>query len=313
MTALPGTWVARDAGGNGTTPRASRLAQAGLLAKNSDGSVRVGVLADGQGPVVTGTAGMSYSVRKHVAVTKMSEVNGPVLVPNDGPVSVSTTPAPGSNSRIDVVYVLQRHVTGDGGSESTNAPVIGVVQGGAASVPSAPSIPTGATELGRATVTSGTTATSALTITPGRWTAPTGSAIPVADGTERDSITPYEGLRVYRLDKHRVETYLGSTGWDQVDPTALTPFGAGWSNVAEGCAYGRDGKMGFLYIAAQKATFAAGEGIVAVPSSQLPARVARIVGQFNGAIRTATLNTDGTVTADVGSGGIVGHIAYQIA
>lgn len=170
MAVQPGLFVARAPGGNGTTPTGARQALAGLLAKNADGTVRTGVLADGLGPVVTGTAGMSYTVRKHVAVTKASEANGPVLVPNDGAVTVSTTPSPGSNSRIDVVYVLQRLVTGDGGSESTNAPIIDVAQGSVSATPSKPSIPTGATELGSFVVTSGATATSALAYTPGRFT-----------------------------------------------------------------------------------------------------------------------------------------------
>lgn len=185
MPVSPGLFVARDAGGNGTTPKGARQALAGLLAKNSDGTVRTGVLIDGLGPVVTGAAGMSYNVRKLVAVTKASEINGPVLVPNDGTVSVSTDPAPGANSRIDVIYVLQRLVTGDGGSESTNAPVIGVAVGAASSVPSKPGIPTGATELGSFVVTAGATATSGLTFTPGQWTA--------ANGVDTSLLAGYAG------------------------------------------------------------------------------------------------------------------------
>jgi hypothetical protein len=167
MTALTGKYVARDSAGNGTTARGARLADAGLLAKNSDGTVRVGVLLDGQGAVVTGAAGMSYSVRKHVAVTKASEANGPVLVPNDGVVSVTTDPAPGSNSRWDVIYSLQPLVSGDGGSSTSVAPIIDVAKGTASATPSVPSIPTGALELARVPVPSGTTATSGLTFTQG--------------------------------------------------------------------------------------------------------------------------------------------------
>lgn len=174
VAAQAGLFVARDAGGNGTTAKGARLALAGLLAKNSDGTVKVGVLADGQGPVVTGAAGMSYNVRKHVAVTKASEANGPVLVPNDGTVSVTTDPAPGSNSRIDVIYVLQPLVTGDGGSSSSVAPIIDVAKGAVAASPSVPAIPSGALELARVTVPSGTTATSGLTFTQGPFTYPGG-------------------------------------------------------------------------------------------------------------------------------------------
>lgn len=173
MTALPGLHVARDAGGNGTTPKAARLALGALLAKDGPGplDVKKGVIADGGGPVVTGTAGMAYSVRAFGgAVGLASAVNGPTITPNDAAVSVATDPAPGSNSRIDVIYIWQKLVTGDGGSESTNAPVIAVAKGATNAFPTAPSIPTGAVELGRATVTAGATATSALSITQGATT-----------------------------------------------------------------------------------------------------------------------------------------------
>lgn len=204
MTVQAGLFVARDAGGNGTTPKGARTALAGLLAKNADGTVRTGVLMDGLGPVVTGAAGMSYSIRKHVAVTKATEANGPVLVPNDGVVSVSTTAAPGSNSRIDIIYVWQRLVTGDGGSETTNAPVIGVVQGSASASPVAPAPPTGALELARVTVPAGTVATSGLTFTQGAFTAATStvqsgvtSAVHTAGGVQPVPIVfpvPFPGI-----------------------------------------------------------------------------------------------------------------------
>lgn len=183
MTAQAGLFVARDAGGNGTTAKAARLALGGLLAKDGTGplNVRKGVLADGQGAVVTGAAGMTYNVRPFVAVTMATAINGPVLVPNDATVSVTTDPAPGSNSRIDVIYVWQRLVSGDGGSETTNAPIIDVAKGNASATPSAPAIPTGALELARVTVPSGTTATSALTFTQGPTTSvnPNVAGVPV--------------------------------------------------------------------------------------------------------------------------------------
>jgi hypothetical protein len=170
MAGQPGLFVRQLANGSGTTPQGARQALAGLLAKNADGTVKTGVIADGQGAVVSGAAGMSYSIRKHVAVTKASEINGPTLVPNDGPVTVTTDPAPGSNSRIDIIYVLQRLVSGDGGSETTNQPLYDVAKGAVSATPVAPSLPTGALELARTTVTAGTTATSALTFTQGQLT-----------------------------------------------------------------------------------------------------------------------------------------------
>lgn len=228
MTHHTGSWVARDSGGNGTTAQGSRLAQAGLLAKNADGTVRTGVLADGLGPVVTGAAGMSYSIRAHVAVTKMSDANGPTLVPNDSAVSVSTDPAPGSNSRIDVIWVRQRHVTGDGGSESSVAPEFGVAKGASNASPSAPPLPTGAVELARATVTAGTTATSGLTFTQGRWTVANGAPVPVHNLVERDAMTGYAGLRVMRLDNMGLIEKHNGTGWrpegQAVDSSGGSPY-----------------------------------------------------------------------------------------
>lgn len=182
MTAHVGLFVQQLADGSGATAKDARNAIAGLLAKNADGTVRVGVLADSQGPVVTGAAGMTYNIRKHVAVTKMSEANGPTLVPNDGSVSVTTDPAPGSNSRIDVIYVQQRHLAVDGGSDTVNTPIFGVAKGTASATPVVPVIPTGALELARATVTAGTTATSGLTITQGQWTTVAGATLPNSAG-----------------------------------------------------------------------------------------------------------------------------------
>lgn len=181
MAAQTGLFVHQLPDGSGTTSRGARLALAGLLAKNTDGTVKTGVLADGLGPVVTGTAGMSYSIRKHVAVTKASEVNGPTLVPNDGAVTVPTDPAPGTNSRIDIIYVLQRLISGDGGSETTNQPLYAVAKGVTSATPVAPPLPAGALELARTTVTVGTTATSGLTFTYGTWTTTSGGKLPLAD------------------------------------------------------------------------------------------------------------------------------------
>lgn len=180
MTAQTGLFVQQLADGSGTTAKGARQALAGLLAKNTDGTVKVGVLADGLGAVVTGAAGMSYSIRKHVAVTKVSEANGPTLVANDGTVSVATDPAPGSNSRIDTIWVQQRHLAVDGGADTVNTPLFGVAKGAAAASPSAPTIPTGALELARVTVPSGTTATSGLTFTQGAQTSANGGRIVTA-------------------------------------------------------------------------------------------------------------------------------------
>lgn len=227
MTAQTGLYVQNLADGSGATARGSRLAMGGLLAKNTDGTVKVGVLADGQGPVVTGTSGMSYNIRTHVAVTKMSDANGATLVPNYGTVNVATDPAPGSNSRIDIIYVLQRHLTVDGGSDVVNTPIFGVAKGNAASSPQPPSIPTGALELARVPVTVNTTATSGLTFTQG--------AITTANaGSQHQFLGKRWGVD-YDASKHAVKTLTWQTA-PSTDTNGIAPVVANLSTYFTGVA-----------------------------------------------------------------------------
>lgn len=185
MAGLRGLFVQRDGSNNGTTPKGARLALAGLLARSTSGTVQPGVLVDGMGPVVSGTGAMSYSVRACTIVTKSSDANGPVVSSNDAAVSVATTDAPGSNSRIDAVYAMQDLVSADGGSGTSNDFTFGVVQGTVAAVPTAPAIPSGATRLANVTVTAGVTTTSGLTFSEptGLWTTANGGIVPTARGS----------------------------------------------------------------------------------------------------------------------------------
>jgi hypothetical protein len=218
MTAQNGTWVSRDGSDNGTTPKSARLAMGGLLAKNgaSGLDVRKGVLWDGAGNVVAGTAAMSYTIRSCNTVVMPSATQGPVVVPNDASVTVTTTAAPGSNSRIDIIWVRQHLVAADGGADTDVIGEFGVAQGTAAASPSAPAIPTGAVELARATVTTGATATNTLTISQTHlWTVADGAPIPVRNDTERDALTEFDGMLVNHLGSDQLQRYDGST-WQSV-------------------------------------------------------------------------------------------------
>ena len=210
MAALTGNFVAQTGTGFGTAPKAARLANGGLLAH--DGStplgVRKGVLVDGGVPVVSGTASMTYSVRAFVAVTMATSTNGPTVVPNDATVIVATTVAPGTNSRIDVIWVRQQLLSGDGGSETDNLAEIGVTQGTAGATPAVPAIPTGALSLATVNVPTGTTATSGLTFTESHpWTVANGAPIPVRNDTERAALTAFDGLIVNNLTAKRLQKY----------------------------------------------------------------------------------------------------------
>lgn len=118
-----------------------------------------GVLPGGASPLVQGTDGFAYQVNRAGWVTSRGAGDGVHLWGNDGPLNVATDPAPAAGlSRIDVIYALHPSDSenGDGSSE----PVVAVAVGTPASSPVAPSIPVGALELARNTMTSSATSTS---------------------------------------------------------------------------------------------------------------------------------------------------------
>lgn len=187
MAITRGLGVTGDGAGV-VTPLDHKLAQAGLVTKRGAGSnlVRSGVFFDTTVNLVTGRANMAYDVAAFTAVLSRGAAAGAVLLSNDGTVTVSTTPAPGSNSRIDIVYAWQREFSLDGVDSN---PVIGVVQGTAAAVPVAPSLAAfpGAIELARITVPAGITATTSATITQtSRFTAAAGGVLYFRNNAERD-------------------------------------------------------------------------------------------------------------------------------
>lgn len=217
MTAQPGLGIT----GNGvgvTTPIAHRLAQSGLVAKagGTPNLVRAGVFYDGTVNIVTGTAGMSYDVAPFTAALTRGAGQGTVLLANDGTVNVPTTAAPGSNSRIDIVYVWQRDFAIDG---TDSNPVIGVVQGSPAATPAAPSLAAfpGALELARITVPAGLTATnSGATITQtAPFTAAAGAPIIVRNAAALPAAA-VEGARARALDTDLNYEWNGSV-WAPVD------------------------------------------------------------------------------------------------
>lgn len=202
--------------GNGAgvvTPTAHKLAHLGLVSKTGAGTntVRPGLFYDGVTTIVSGTANMSYDVVAFTAVSSRGGTAGAVFFANDGVVNVVTTAAPGTDSRIDVVYAWQREFSLDGG---TTGPVIGVVQGAVA--PSPPPVPSlsafpGAIELARITVPAGVTATnSGATITQtAPFTALNGAPIPVRNVAGLPTVA-VAGSRARTIDTGVVYEWSGS-------------------------------------------------------------------------------------------------------
>lgn len=187
-------------GPGGTPVSAWRRIQSGMVVTSATGTPRTGVLASASSSIVTGTAdlAMTYQIGPFVAATSRDGV-GVEFVGNDATETVSTIAAPGSNSRIDVIWVRCRFPSLTDAGQTT--PLFGVTQGVANASPSKPSIPAGALELATAVVTSSdlTTQTTVITQTfP--WTAMAGGVVPLRSAAEQSAWAPGDGSYAHRLD-----------------------------------------------------------------------------------------------------------------
>lgn len=206
------------------TPLDHKLSLAGEVVKIGLNTIRTGLFWGGTATIVSGTAGMSYSVAAYECAMQRSAAAGATFGGNDGTLSVATTAAPGSNSRIDIIYHWPREYSLDGVDSN---PVIGVIQGTAAAVPTAPSLAAfpGAIELGRATVGAGITATTSATITQTAvFTAMAGGVIPFRTSTERDAATVLESQLGWLIDTDRFQVYTGAA-WVNVSGRQVVTSG----------------------------------------------------------------------------------------
>ncbi|QIK83116.1 hypothetical protein [Sanguibacter sp. HDW7] len=153
MTFFRGLFVRKDAT-RGTSPVEARKSLAGLFLPAGAVGARAGVLS---GLAVSGTGSWAYSVSAGYVVLSRSAADGAVLAGNDAAATVTTSPAPASGSRIDLVWV--KHSDVDAG-DPTSEIALGVTEGTAAASPVAPTLPTGVFELARVTVAAGATSTS---------------------------------------------------------------------------------------------------------------------------------------------------------
>lgn len=233
MTLYRSMGAALEDDNSGTEPVDVRKDLGGLF-------VRPGVLPGGVTPLVTGSAGWQYTVKRAAWVTSRGTSDGMHLWGNDGDILVGSsgvggtvTAAPGAGlSRIDIIYAL--HPSNGENSDATSEPTVAVAVGTPGSPGLAPSLPVGALELGRNTMTSTatTTASSGNTIAQtAPYAAPAGGVIPVRNATERDALTAFataEGpITVDRLDLGILERSTGS-GWQSLTGvvTGLTSVGA---------------------------------------------------------------------------------------
>lgn len=206
------------------TPADHKAAQSGLIAKTSLNAVRAGLFWGGTANIITAKPNMSYDVAPFTAALSRGATFGTVLMSNDGTLNIATTAAPGSNSRIDIIYVWAREYSLDGVDSN---PVIGVIQGTAAASPTAPSLAAfpGAIELGRATVAAGITATTSATLTQtAPFTCVDGGRIPFRNTTERGLGTYVEGQLGWLIDTNTLQVFNGST-WDDAASVGVVTSG----------------------------------------------------------------------------------------
>lgn len=199
----------------GTTPTEARLALAGLVAENSPGVPRSGLLFQSAANVVSGTTGMDYDVAPCYPVVSRAASDGVYVFSLTGTTTVSTTVAPATGSRWDLVFVKQNDTTK---GDPDNLPIVGVVQGVASSTPTKPygSVPEGALVLAEVSVAAGATSTSSsgVTITQvWRHTSMRGAPVPVRNKTERGELSAYVGAEVVRLDVGGMTQTFNGSKW----------------------------------------------------------------------------------------------------
>jgi hypothetical protein len=205
-----------------------RLINAGEVCKSAAGVPRLGILPAHQNALVTGTSGMSYAIAAFNAITSRTG-SGVEKLANDASATVSTTTAPASNSRIDVIWVRAQFVAS---ADANNLVVLGVTQGTAAGSPTKPSIPAGALELATAVISSSTTRTdTGVTITQTfPYTAMAGGVVLLRSQTEQDAWVPADGAIAYRLDLD-VFAYRENGAWSFEEIGTFT-FGSLYTNSA---------------------------------------------------------------------------------
>lgn len=176
----------------------SRLTLAGLVAHDASGVPRTGVVFDSDARIVEPRPTMQYLVRAFRAVTSRTGA-GVELLANDGSVTLATTAAPASNSRVDIIYVRPRFLLNADGSST---PLLGVVQGAPAVSPVDPAIPAGAIALARFVIPAGVTSTQAAGVVGADvapFTCAAGGMLVVRTVADLAGWSPADGAEAYCL------------------------------------------------------------------------------------------------------------------
>ncbi|QPO16950.1 virion structural protein [Arthrobacter phage Kittykat] len=218
MTTKRGLFVPVASGNVGTTPVEARLALGATLIENSAGTPRSGVMENGKTNLVYGSgASLTHYIDPAQFVIHRTQGEGAYVFANDGIQTIAGTAAPGTNSRIDLIWVKQNDVAK---GDANNLAVAGVTVGTAAAIPTAPygSVPAGAMVLAEGLIEAGDTLGTHISYTQVfSYTATRGSLIKVRTKADRDTMTaPPIGQQVMRMDRNNHVQQWTGTSWKWV-------------------------------------------------------------------------------------------------
>ena len=255
----------------------------GLVARNSAGVMRAGVFPDHLSPLVTGRSDMKVNIGDFRAVQNRG---GAVLLANVGTdTSVTLPAAPGTNKRIDLIYVTMRSTAL---ADTASTPVFGFVQGTASATPVAPSLPANlSTAIPLATVEIPAGATTTLSagvvitqVYP--YTALAGGTVVVRNNVELAAWTPADGARAYCVADGS-EYVRASAGW-VFDAVAQRPVTLAVTGIASASMTARwSAAGGLVSVSAQLAATKlwsqfTGPVTISVPHGELPGNLGTVYG-----------------------------------
>lgn len=222
-------YAVRLANGADTAPRV-RMADTLPLQPSGPLQARSGV-RPGTGAAVTVVAGtMQVQVTPFLAWVDggASDVQAGFVFVSDATATLTLDAGDASQARVDTIAAVVHDDTADG-SGSTDA-VLVVVKGTPGA--GAPALPGSAVALRDVNVPAGLSAgtgglaPSHLGTDRRRWIVGAGGILPVSGTAERDALTAYDGMAVYRTDLDRLQLWNGTT-WDTYAPDPLSRFKRG--------------------------------------------------------------------------------------
>lgn len=232
-----------------------RLAQTAFLGVPTTGLNRAGGIVPGYGGQLfvqqAGSPSMNVLVSSGAALIPgtASATQGSYVAVNDASLTVAVPTAHASLPRIDsVVYRVKDDLYGDLIGEIGGTPV--VVQGTAASVPAAPTIPANSVKLYDIAVAANATTIVNGNLTDRRvWAVGVGGVHPCAVAPS----SPYVGMTIYLTTVSQLRMWTGSA-WmplaagDDTTEVAVSPLGAGWilAPTVGYCTVRRIGKSVFM-------------------------------------------------------------------